>query len=69
MSTIFYINAKKTVELEQVEIEAPDEETAIDEYLRMARAGNVSIVDCQWYALDKGDLDIENHGSGEDAPF
>lgn len=69
MSRIYYINARKLVQLEQVEIEADSEEDAVDAYLNMAKRGDVEISDHSWYALDKGDLDVEDHGEGKNEPF
>jgi hypothetical protein len=69
MSRIYYINARKNVQLEQVEIEAPDEQTAIEEYLRMAHAGGIDVSDYNWHDLSTGDLDIEDHGEGKNEPF
>lgn len=69
MSRVFYINARKLVELEQVEIEADSEGEAADEYLRMANRGEVAVSNFSWSGLDRADLDIEDHGPGEDAPI
>lgn len=69
MSRIFYINAHKNVTLEQVEIEAPDKETAIEHYLDMVKRGDVGVSDYSWYNLSEGDLDVEDHGEGKDEPF
>lgn len=69
MSRIYYINASKVVELCQVEIEAPDEETAVETYLRMAHRGQVGISEYNWPYLGANELDIEDHGEGKDEPF
>lgn len=69
MSKVYYINALKNIRLCQVEIEAPDEQTAIDTYLRMAHSGKVDVDSYQWDDLSAGDLDVEYHGEGTDEPF
>lgn len=69
MSKVFYINARKNVQLCQVEIEAPTKQHAIDQYLQMAHNGNIDVSDHNWGDLSKGDLDIEYHGEGNDEPF
>lgn len=69
MSRVFYINARKLVQLEQIEVEADSEDEAANEYLRMAQRGDIAISSFGWHDLDRADLDIEDHGPGEDAPF
>ena len=61
MSKTYLINARKNVQLCQVEIEAESQEDAVSEYLRMAERGELEVSDYQWGALTEGDLDIEAH--------
>ena len=68
-SKTFYINAKKMVQLQQVEVQAESEEVAIETYMDMAKAGGLAVDDYEWWTLSKGDLDVEYHGEAEEAPF
>ena len=61
MSKTYYINARKLVQLCQVEIEADSEQDAVQQYLAMAKNGQVDVSDFSWHMLSKGDLDIEEH--------
>lgn len=67
MTRLFYINARKLVQLEQVEIEADSEQEAAAKYLQMARKGEVAVDNFRWWALSEADLDIEDHGEVEAA--
>lgn len=57
--TLYSLNCKKLITLEQHEIEADSEEEAVDEYLRRCNNGEVGVADYDWYTLSSGDVEAE----------
>lgn len=58
MMSRFYVSALKNVLLEEVEIEAENEQEAKEEYVRWAVHGGIDIYDYQMHLLSVGDTTI-----------